>query len=137
MRDFSFGIDFAFKKLLSLHIICNQMAKNYFYIILLFFSLLSFDVLSQESKGVATNKSQEPTIAGLNIYPNPTSSGKIYVTTKSSLDKKIEIFDVLGKKVLETITSSKEINISALTPGVYFIKVKEGEASATRKLIIN
>jgi hypothetical protein len=138
MRDFSFGIDFAFKKLLPLHNICIQMAKNYFYIILLFFSLLSFDALSQEGKSIATNKSQqEPTIAGLNIYPNPTSSGKIYVTTKNALDKKIEIFDVLGKKVLETVTSSKEINISALTPGVYFIKVKEGEASATRKLIIN
>ena len=51
--------------------------------------------------------------------------------------KKIEIFDVLGKKVFETISASKEINVSALTAGVYIIKVKEGEATATRKLIVN
>lgn len=113
------------------------MTKKYFYIILLFFSLLAFESYSQESKGFGTNKSQEPTIEGLTIYPNPTNSGKIYISTKNTLDKKIEIFDVLGKKVLETITTSKEVNVSTLSPGVYIIKVKEGEASATRKLIIN
>jgi bifunctional pyridoxal-dependent enzyme with beta-cystathionase and maltose regulon repressor activities len=53
------------------------------------------------------------------------------------LTKKIEIFDVLGKKVFETISASKEINVSSLTAGVYIIKVKEGEATATRKLIVN
>ena len=83
------------------------------------------------------NKSHEPTIEGLTIYPNPVNSGKIYITSKSSLDKKIEIFDVLGKKVLETTTSNKEVNVSNLISGIYIIKIKEGENSATRKLIIN
>ena len=81
-----------------------------------------------------------PTIANtqkLVIYPNPTNSGKIYITSKAALDKKIEIFDVLGKKVFETTSASKEINVSSLTAGVYIIKVKEGEATATRKLIVN
>lgn len=113
------------------------MTKKYFYIILLFFTLFTFELYAQENKGISTNKSQEPTIEGLTIYPNPTNSGKIYVSTKNALDKKVEVFDVLGKKVLETITSTKEVNVSSLSPGVYIIKIKEGEASATRKLIIN
>jgi len=46
------------------------------------------------------------------------------------------IFDVLGKKVLQTTMSSKELNISNLTPGVYIIKINEGDATATRKLIV-
>jgi len=112
------------------------MAKKYF-ILFLFVSLFSLEVVSQEQKSISANKNQEPTIDGLAIYPNPTNSGKIYITSKAALDKKIEIFDVLGKKVFEIYTTSKEINIGTLTSGVYIIKIKEGDASATRKLIIN
>lgn len=112
------------------------MAKKYF-ILFLFVSLFSLEAISQEQKPNSANKNQEPTIDGLAIYPNPTNSGKIYITTKSSLDKKVEIFNVLGKKVLETVITSKEVNVSNLAAGVYIIKIKEGDATATRKLIIN
>lgn len=91
---------------------------------------------SQDSKN-GTTRTQELTIEGLTIYPNPTNTGKINISSKLSLEKKVEIFDVLGKKVFETITTTKEINISTLNPGVYIVKIREAEASATRKLIIN
>jgi hypothetical protein len=112
------------------------MAKNYIYIILLFFSF-SLSAFAQESKNMGASKSQEPIIEGLSLYPNPNNTGKVYITSKLNLDKKVEIFDVLGKKVIDTVLYTKELNISNLNPGVYIIKIKEGEASATRKLIIN
>lgn len=113
------------------------MVKNYTYIIYFFLVLFSFSVSAQENKALGTSKTQEPTIEGLSIYPNPVNNGKIYITTKSSMDKKVEIYNVIGKKVLEVVVTSKEVNISNLEAGVYIIKVKEGDASATRKLIIN
>jgi hypothetical protein len=113
------------------------MKKKYTFILLSLLVLGSFSALAQESKSAATSKTQEPIIDGLSIYPNPTNSGRIYISTKLSLDKKVEIFNVLGKKVLETVITSKEVNLSNLTAGVYIIKIKEGEATATRKLIIN
>jgi hypothetical protein len=113
------------------------MKKNYTFILLLLLVLGSFSVQAQESKSTTTSKTQEPIIEGLTIYPNPTNSGRIYISTKLALDKKVEIFNVLGKKVLETVITSKEVNVSNLTAGVYIIKIKEGEATATRKLIIN
>ena len=112
------------------------MAKNYIYIILLFLSF-SISAVAQESKNSSSSKSQEPTIEGLSLYPNPNNTGKVYITSRLNLERKVEIFDVLGKKVIETVLYSKELNISNLNPGVYIIKIKEGEASATRKLIIN
>ncbi|MCA1965626.1 MAG: T9SS type A sorting domain-containing protein [Flavobacterium sp.] len=112
------------------------MKKKYFYIFIFMF-LFSVSLMAQENKFTVATKTQEPTIEGLAIYPNPVNSGKIYITTKSSLDKKVEIFNVLGKKVLETIITTKEVNVSNLAAGVYIIKIKEGEATATRKLIIN
>jgi hypothetical protein len=80
---------------------------------------------------------QDPIIEGLSVYPNPNNTGKVYITTKLNLEKKVEIFDVLGKKIIDVTLYSKELNISQLNPGVYIIKIKEGDATATRKLIIN
>jgi hypothetical protein len=113
------------------------MKKKYSFILLLLLVLGSFSAQAQDSKSTATSKTQESIIEGLTIYPNPTNSGRIYISTKLALDKKVEIFNVLGKKVLETVITSKEVNVSNLTAGVYIIKIKEGEATATRKLIIN
>ena len=109
------------------------MAKNYFYIILLSLCFFSTAVLAQEGK-------QQPSavIEELSFYPNPVSSGKIYITSKTSQSKEIAIYDVLGKKVLQANlnVNAKELNIATLSPGVYIIKIKEGEATATRKLIV-
>lgn len=112
------------------------MAKNYFYTLLFFFTLCASS-LAQEGKNTANSKSQEPTIEGLTLYPNPNNTGKVYITSRLNLDKKVEVFDVLGKKVIDVTLYSKELNISNLNPGVYIIKIKEGEAASTRKLIVN
>lgn len=109
------------------------MAKKYFYIILLSVCFLSLTVSAQDNK-------QQPggSIEELSFYPNPVSNGKIYISSKSSAAKDIAIYDVLGKKVLQVAlnVNSKEVNISSLSPGVYIIKIKEGEATATKKLIV-
>jgi len=111
------------------------MAKNYFYITLLLAFFFTVSASAQEVK--QQSKLQETkVIEGLNLYPNPVSNGKVYITSKNDLDKEIIIFDVLGKKALQTSISSKELNISNLSPGVYIIKINEGDASATRKLIV-
>lgn len=110
------------------------MKKFYFYITLLLFTLFSLGAAAQESKAAPAGGT-EP-IEGLNIYPNPVSGGKIYITSKSNLNKEVEIYDVLGKRILVASITAKELNVSELTSGVYIIKIKEGEATATRKLII-
>ena len=107
------------------------MKKITFYSII-FFSLFTYFSFAQENK----QQPKDASIEGLTIYPNPTSGDRIYINSKSSLDKQITIYDVLGKKVLQTEINCKEVNISSLLPGVYIIKIKEEEATVTRKLII-
>ena len=80
--------------------------------------------------------SKQEGINDLSIYPNPVSNGKIYITTLQNLTKDIQIYDVLGKNVLSTSLFGKELNISKLTPGIYILKIKEGNSSATRKLVV-
>jgi hypothetical protein len=111
------------------------MKKNYFYIITLLAFFFSLSLSAQEIK--QQPRTQESTsIEGLSLYPNPVSNGKVNITSKNDADKEVIIFDILGKKVLQTMLSSRELNISNLSPGVYIIKINEEEATATRKLIV-
>ncbi len=119
---------------ISLHYQIEMMTKNYFYCTLLLVFLFSVGVSAQDAKQPKAQDSS--VIEGLNLYPNPVSNGRVYITSKNDSDKEIIIFDVLGKKVLQTMISSKELNISSLSPGVYIIKINEDDATATRKLIV-
>ena len=109
------------------------MAKKYFYLLLVTLFLAVGTAQAQEPKTTTST-----TIEDLNFYPNPVSNGKIYITSKNTSAKEISIYDVLGKRVLQTNlnVNNKEVNVAALNPGVYIIKIKEGDATATRKLIV-
>jgi len=112
-----------------------MMKRNYFYITTLLIFFFTMSVSAQEVKQQSKTQASSM-IEGLNLFPNPVSNGKVYITSRNDFDKGIIIFDVLGKKALQTTISSKELNISNLSPGVYIIKINEGEATATRKLIV-
>jgi len=120
---------------ISLQLIIELMAKNYLYSTFLLGFFFTLSVSAQEAKQ-QSRLQETKVIEGLSLYPNPASNGKIYITSKNDSDKEVIIFDVLGKKVLQAAISSKEVNISNLSPGVYIIKINEGDASTTRKLIV-
>ncbi|MEN9875489.1 MAG: hypothetical protein RLZZ529_486 [Bacteroidota bacterium] len=108
--------------------------KKLYFITLLFLLLFTLNVTAQEVK--QQSKIQESTIEGLSLYPNPVTNGRVYIATKNDAEKEIQIFDVLGKKVFQSQLNTRELNISSLSPGVYIIKIREEESTATRKLII-
>lgn len=78
---------------------------------------------------------KENQIAGLNIYPNPVTNGKFFISTDANAEKSVVIFDVLGKQVVKT-TATESVNVSNLNAGVYIVKITEEGKTATRKLII-
>ena len=108
--------------------------KKLNYITFLFLLLIVSSAKAQDVK--QQSKIQESTIEGLSLYPNPVTNGRVYIATKNDTEKEIQIFDVLGKKVFYTQLNSRELNLSSLSPGVYIIKIREEESTATRKLII-
>ena len=113
------------------------MLKKYVYIALLLTCLFPLGTIAQESKSTAA-AGKEP-VEGLTIYPNPAKADRVYITTsKPSLTKEIEIYDMFGNRIVKAVLTagSKEINISALNRGIYLITVKEGDAFSTRKLIV-
>lgn len=112
--------------------------KQIYILIFLLFGLLFFttDTIAQESPSEEKLTEREVSIEGLSIYPNPASGNKIYISTRLDQSKKIEVYNVLGKPILSADLNGKELNISSLDPGIYFLKIKEGNRSSTRKLVI-
>ncbi len=80
--------------------------------------------------------SQEKPISGLSIYPNPVTGSKVFITSDKNQAKEVEVYNVLGKLILRSKLSGKEFDVSELTPGIYILKIKEGNTQATRKLVV-
>ncbi|MEW4923650.1 T9SS type A sorting domain-containing protein [Algibacter sp. 2305UL17-15] len=112
------------------------MKKYYFfYLVLAFLFLTAQNGFSQDATFGTPNKYS---IEGLSVFPNPVSNSKsvVFITTKSKALKRVEIYDVLGKKITAAVSTKKELDISSLTSGVYILKITENSISETRKLVI-
>ena len=89
--------------------------------------------LSNIVLGVQSNE-----IEGFAAYPNPVLGNSLTITTNSTDNKNVQLFNVLGKKVFTASFSGtrKTLDISNITSGIYILKVIEGTRIATQKLII-
>lgn len=71
-----------------------------------------------------------------NIYPNPAKD-LVNVTLKNNLETRVEIYDVLGKRVfIRKINKSTPLNTGSLKSGLYLIKFIQKDNITTKKLII-
>lgn len=78
----------------------------------------------------AFNKSE------LTIYPNPVNSGLVSIKSQISGVKNIELYDMLGRSVLQTKLNSDVLDVHSVKGGLYLLKVSVGDRSSTSKLMI-
>jgi len=70
------------------------------------------------------------------LYPNPTNTGFVTITSNNNEAIQAQVFDVLGKQVLNNTISNNRLNVSSLNAGLYIVKLTQNNASVTKKLII-
>ena len=73
------------------------------------------------------------------VYPNPTNTGSVSVVSSNSSNNgklNVAVYDVLGKQVINTLMTSEKLNVSTLNTGVYIMKITQGNATSTKKLVI-
>jgi uncharacterized protein YjdB len=80
---------------------------------------------------IPTNGLNNVTQVVVGAYPNPTSN--IITVTASQEISSITVCDIFGKEVLRFVTS--QVDLSAMSTGVYFINVTLGSTSQTIKVI--
>ena len=70
------------------------------------------------------------------LYPNPTNTGFVNLSSKNNSKMSVKVFDLLGKHVLDKTMSNNTLDVSGLTSGVYIMKVSQDNATITKKLVI-
>lgn len=75
---------------------------------------------------------------GLEVYPIPTSQS-LFIKDKNELAQSIELFSIVGQRVLSQNTSgiSTEVNTGILTSGIYILKIidADNQVIGTTKVI--
>jgi len=70
------------------------------------------------------------------IYPNPTNTGNVTITSTNNDVMDIQVFDVLGKQVINQRLTNNNLDVSNLRSGLYIVKINQNNASVTKKLVI-
>ncbi|MGO2358330.1 M1 family aminopeptidase [Mesonia sp.] len=92
-----------------------------------------YDVIAKDN--LATLSASNATAELFTVYPNPADQ-KIYFSKVQKPIRSLVIYDLNGRKVITEEGNTSEVNVSALSPGVYVLKVDfEGGTSLTKKLI--
>ena len=70
------------------------------------------------------------------VYPNPVIDN--YVNIQSNLDglKKIQVFTLTGRKVIDTTINGNTLDVNSLNSGFYILKVTINGKSKVSKLMI-
>ncbi|MES2133426.1 MAG: T9SS type A sorting domain-containing protein [Bacteroidota bacterium] len=96
-------------------------------------SLSPFAVVDRNSAvGIAEN-----TEAQAHMYPNPTSD-KLNISLPAGNNFKVEVYDGIGNLVLVkdvTDESSKHIDLSSLTNGIYMVKVSHANTQSVKRVV--
>jgi uncharacterized repeat protein (TIGR02543 family) len=68
------------------------------------------------------------------IYPNPTKD-ELRIETGGLRIKRIKIVDMSGREIYQFKSLRNPINVSALPPGIYFLKFETYKGTVTKKFI--
>ena len=85
------------------------------------------ETLSTNSMSISTDFS---------IYPNPSNVGFVNITSTGSETIQANVYDILGKQVINAAVASGRLDVSTLNTGVYIVKLTQGSATTTKKLIV-
>jgi len=82
-------------------------------------------------KGFPTGIKQKTAVNNLTVYPNPANN---QITIEMANLASVEIYNLLGAKVLNIQMSNNQVDVSTLNSGVYVVKAtdKNGQVAVTK-----
>lgn len=83
-----------------------------------------------------TLSNEKFTSNGFRLYPNPTNSGFVTISSSNNEVMSVQVFDILGKQVKQETLTNTTLNVSGLNSGIYIVKITQNNTSTTKKLVI-
>lgn len=70
------------------------------------------------------------------IFPNPTNTGEVNISSVNATPITVTVFDILGKQVKNATISNNRLDVSNLKSGIYLLRLTQDGATSTKKLVI-
>jgi uncharacterized protein YjbI with pentapeptide repeats len=70
------------------------------------------------------------------VYPNPTPTNEIFIQTDNNQALQVQIADLTGKTVLQTVTDNDKVMLHDIPAGLYLLTVTDGTKKYTAKIIV-
>ena len=70
------------------------------------------------------------------VYPNPVTNGYVNIVSTNSNNIDVAIYDILGKRVVNTEIINNQVDVSALKTGIYMLQMTQNGNTITKKLVI-
>ena len=96
-------------------------------------SILTINAIITNTQGL-----NNEAISNINVYPNPTR-GSVRITGLENLSEvfDIRIVDNRGRLIHKLDVKETEVDLSSVTPGVYYLKISHAEGVGRIKLVKN
>ncbi|MCH1547100.1 MAG: T9SS type A sorting domain-containing protein, partial [Flavobacteriaceae bacterium] len=72
----------------------------------------------------------------MNLFPNPVNGNFVTIQTPINGDKHVEVYDITGKRLINTLINGDTLDVSSISTGMYLVKVTVDNQSKTSKLVI-
>jgi hypothetical protein len=110
------------------------------YLTIVFFSFLSIALSDIEMRAGVLNtiphfEIQEDRLK-FSIFPNPLKDQILFINSSSTAEKHIEIYNVLGGKKFEIVTTNESIFLGDLPSGIYIFKLNQNGMNGLKRLVI-
>jgi len=101
-------------------------------------TLNGFTLTICSTKGESLSVSENE-IESFDVFPNPAADYFEFTLLNQQDDLKLGVYDINGRLLLNQsfdLQTRKIVDVKALSTGVYFVKITNGDQKGTRKLII-
>ncbi len=85
---------------------------------------------------ITTLANQEFELDSIKIFPNPSKTNFVTITSSIHEDIDVEVFDLFGKHILTQKVKYNILDISDLNSGIYLLKISQKEKTTIKKLMV-
>jgi len=75
-------------------------------------------------------------VLDMRIYPNPVDGNFVTILSPVNGTKYVQVFDIMGKRVMDTSINNNTLDVSSINSGFYMIKVTIDGQSKISKLVV-
>lgn len=84
----------------------------------------------------STLSADDHSLNTFSIFPNPTSTGFVNIVSAHSEAISVNVYDMLGKQVINETIANNRLNVSTLNAGVYIMKISQGNTTTTKRFVV-